>query len=178
MLRIFSGKHGLTSVGKSVGVVRRMPPPATLPSLKAENNGQDPNTAVVPQGGAGWSKGDASIDFCDAVRTSTLCTSSGPDLRPTWAKPHSNAISGESSSTKEFPTLAVAAQGIDVSHKLPSEIFCTRNSPFFSFARNELLCFFLILSAPFVLYRKTGAANRSIKRSSSKTCNRHLKYVV
>ncbi|KAK6761950.1 hypothetical protein RB195_022884 [Necator americanus] len=101
---LVSGKHGLTSVGKSVGVVRRMPPPATLPSLKAENNGQDPNTAVVPQGGAGWSKGDASIDFCDAVRTSTLCTSSGPDLRPTWAKPHSDAIS---------------AQGIDASHKLP-----------------------------------------------------------
>lgn len=45
-----AGRYGLTSVGKSIGVMRRMPPPATLPSLKSENNGQDQNVVVIMQG--------------------------------------------------------------------------------------------------------------------------------
>uniref|UniRef100_A0A0R3RZ78 BAT2_N domain-containing protein n=1 Tax=Elaeophora elaphi TaxID=1147741 RepID=A0A0R3RZ78_9BILA len=109
-----AGKHGgLQSLGKTTAVVRRMPPPATLPSLRAESQGQDPNIALVPQGGTGWAKGDASAangqtaDFQSVVKssanltgststtTATLSTlgginsGSGPhttDLRPTWAK--------------------------------------------------------------------------------------------
>uniref|UniRef100_A0AAF5PKG7 BAT2_N domain-containing protein n=1 Tax=Wuchereria bancrofti TaxID=6293 RepID=A0AAF5PKG7_WUCBA len=108
------GKHGgLQSLGKTTAVVRRMPPPATLPSLRAESQGQDPNIALVPQGGTGWAKGDTgatngqTADFHSVVKssvnltgststtTATLSTSSGinsgsgphtTDLRPTWAK--------------------------------------------------------------------------------------------
>ncbi|XP_067172983.1 protein PRRC2A [Apteryx mantelli] len=46
-------RHGLQSLGK-VAVARRMPPPANLPSLKAENKGNDPNVSLVPKDGTGW----------------------------------------------------------------------------------------------------------------------------
>lgn len=46
-------KHGLQSLGK-VASVRRIPPPPKLPSLKAENCGNDPTINLVPAGGQGW----------------------------------------------------------------------------------------------------------------------------
>ncbi|XP_041133967.1 protein PRRC2C-like isoform X3 [Polyodon spathula] len=48
-----AARHGLQSLGK-VASNRRMPPPANLPSLKAENKGNDPNVNIVPKDGSGW----------------------------------------------------------------------------------------------------------------------------
>lgn len=46
-------KHGMQILGK-VSSMRRIPPPALLPSLKAENCGNDPTINLVPAGGLGW----------------------------------------------------------------------------------------------------------------------------
>uniref|UniRef100_A0A915AIU9 BAT2 N-terminal domain-containing protein n=1 Tax=Parascaris univalens TaxID=6257 RepID=A0A915AIU9_PARUN len=132
-----SGKHGgLQSLGKTAAVVRRMPPPATLPSLRAESQGQDPNVALVPQGGTGWHKenttantqssdpsGKSSVgQVGSALSGSVGCTVQsgvgphGADLRPTWAKQPSAAdLTAQSqlnasvaASARDFPSLAAA----------------------------------------------------------------------
>nr|XP_046191411.1 protein PRRC2A-like isoform X1 [Oncorhynchus gorbuscha]XP_046191412.1 protein PRRC2A-like isoform X1 [Oncorhynchus gorbuscha] len=54
-------RHGLQSLGK-VASARRMPPPASLPSLKAENKGNDPNVSLVPKDGTGWASKQEPAD--------------------------------------------------------------------------------------------------------------------
>ncbi len=54
-------RHGLQSLGK-VASARRMPPPASLPSLKAENKGNDPNVSLVPKDGTGWASKQEQAD--------------------------------------------------------------------------------------------------------------------
>ncbi|XP_029976353.1 protein PRRC2A isoform X2 [Salarias fasciatus] len=54
-------RHGLQSLGK-VASARRMPPPANLPSLKAENKGNDPNVTLVPKDGTGWASKQEQAD--------------------------------------------------------------------------------------------------------------------
>ena len=46
----------MQSLGKVVATSRRMPSPASLPSLRSENAGNDPTVAIVPSGGGGWKK--------------------------------------------------------------------------------------------------------------------------
>uniref|UniRef100_A0A8R1XUJ6 BAT2_N domain-containing protein n=1 Tax=Onchocerca volvulus TaxID=6282 RepID=A0A8R1XUJ6_ONCVO len=131
------GKHGgLQSLGKTTAVVRRMPPPATLPSLRAESQGQDPNIALVPQGGTGWAKGDINAangqtaDFQSVVKssgsltgststtTATLSTLSGinsgsephtTDLRPTWAK-QPNVVEAQAAALQNTNTVTASSR--------------------------------------------------------------------
>lgn len=57
-------QHGLQSLGK-VASMRRMPPPANLPSLKSENSGNDPNINLVPTGGSGvYNWNDSWLKCC------------------------------------------------------------------------------------------------------------------
>ncbi|KAG9345251.1 hypothetical protein JZ751_009797, partial [Albula glossodonta] len=58
---VVTPRHGLQSLGKVVSA-RRMPPPANLPSLKAENKGNDPNVSLVPKDGTGWASKQESVD--------------------------------------------------------------------------------------------------------------------
>ncbi|XP_039624709.1 protein PRRC2A isoform X2 [Polypterus senegalus] len=58
---VVAPRHGLQSLGK-VASARRMPPPANLPSLKAENKGNDPNISLVPKDGTGWASKQETPD--------------------------------------------------------------------------------------------------------------------
>lgn len=98
---------GLQAVGKAAGVIRRMPPPATLPSLRAESHGQDPETQIVPQGGTGWNKEMQQQNQCEKKPLTIITPFGGTDLRPTWFKSNENTAkeSGNGASTREFPAL-------------------------------------------------------------------------
>uniref|UniRef100_A0A1I7U055 BAT2_N domain-containing protein n=1 Tax=Caenorhabditis tropicalis TaxID=1561998 RepID=A0A1I7U055_9PELO len=103
----------MQSVGKAGNVFRRMPPPASLPSLRAENNGQDPTTPVVPQGGTGWSKSDNPNGAVETPQTPTTQPVAVPpppppanDLRPSWLVAANAEQQANNSQAREFPSLA------------------------------------------------------------------------
>nr|pir hypothetical protein F52G3.2 - Caenorhabditis elegans [Caenorhabditis elegans] len=118
-------RNGMQSVGKAANVVRRMPPPASLPSLRAENNGQDPTTPVVPQGGTGWSKSDNPNGAAEPPQTPTNQAPAVPpppppqpanDLRPSWLVAANAEQQANNSQAREFPSLAPPANDSDKSN--------------------------------------------------------------
>nr|CAD2179092.1 unnamed protein product [Meloidogyne enterolobii] len=117
-------KHGATIGTKNI--VRRMPPPATLPSLKSEH-GQDPSIVIVPQGGTGWNSKsttpivgapegntgqsslekiakNVSLDSRISSFSSANAAGAGHDLRPTWAKSASGHPTATSCPSSQFAT--------------------------------------------------------------------------
>ncbi|KAG9470383.1 hypothetical protein GDO78_018024 [Eleutherodactylus coqui] len=75
-------RHGLQSLGK-VAIARRMPPPANLPSLKAENKGNDPNVSLVPKDGSGW----ASKQDTPEPKSTDVSPAPQPESQPPLASP-------------------------------------------------------------------------------------------
>ncbi|KAM9831336.1 LOW QUALITY PROTEIN: protein PRRC2C [Neosynchiropus ocellatus] len=116
-----AARHGLQSLGK-VAVSRRMPPPANLPSLKAENKGNDPNVNIVPKDGSGWA---SRTEAGDERQQETPPPQSKPPViqsqevsvvgSRSWANNKQIQLDGaprvSSHFHQEFPSLQAAGEG-------------------------------------------------------------------
>lgn len=107
-------KHGLQSLGK-IPTARRAP--ANLPSLKAENFGNDPNVCLVPGNGSGWVGKEENAPIKKDNNEKKIAETKSPapsgfDLAKSWQvvperpKPQSSFLSQRSPLFgQEFPSL-------------------------------------------------------------------------
>ncbi|KAK1896388.1 Protein PRRC2C [Dissostichus eleginoides] len=116
-----AARHGLQSLGK-VAASRRMPPPANLPSLKAENKGNDPNVNIVPKDGSGWaSRPEGGEERQQETPPPPVKPPVVPPPEPSivgsrsWASSKQTPIEGaprvSSQFHQEFPSLQAAGEG-------------------------------------------------------------------
>ncbi|KAG1947329.1 protein PRRC2A [Pimephales promelas] len=100
---VVAPRHGLQSLGK-VASARRMPPPASLPSLKAENKGNDPNVSLVPKDGTGWASKQEQAD----PKSTDVLSAAQPELQPPVASQTSVPSVPRTPPAQEAPTQALA----------------------------------------------------------------------
>nr|XP_061790441.1 protein PRRC2C-like [Nerophis lumbriciformis] len=122
-----AARHGLQSLGK-VAASRRMPPPANLPSLKAENKGNDPNVNIVPKDGSGWaSRSEAGDERQQETPPPQAKPAVVPPQEPpsggsrSWANSKQTLLDGaprvSSHFHQEFPSLQAAGDGEKDGHQ-------------------------------------------------------------
>ncbi|KAL4629617.1 protein PRRC2A-like isoform X1 [Arapaima gigas] len=99
-------RHGLQSLGK-VASARRMPPPANLPSLKAENKGNDPNVSLVPKDGTGWASKQEPAD----PKSTDVLSAPQPESQPPVASQTSASTQPRTSTAPEAPASSALAAG-------------------------------------------------------------------
>ncbi|XP_048845964.1 protein PRRC2B-like isoform X2 [Brienomyrus brachyistius] len=129
-------RHGLQSLGK-VATVRRIPPPAHLPSLKSENKGKDPNVFIVPKDGTGWAnKQDLPDQKSSAASTALLLEPQPqPALQKSVSSPEESPVASSLQSPvtvgpKQWAQLngkAIERGGLRVSSRL--QPFCHEEFP-------------------------------------------------
>ncbi|XP_051527664.1 protein PRRC2A-like isoform X2 [Myxocyprinus asiaticus] len=99
---VVAPRHGLQSLGK-VASARRMPPPANLPSLKAENKGNDPNVSLIPKDGTGWASKQEPAD----PKSTDVLSAAQPESQQPVASQTSAPSMPRTPPAQEAPTLAV-----------------------------------------------------------------------
>ncbi|XP_016327846.1 protein PRRC2A-like isoform X1 [Sinocyclocheilus anshuiensis] len=101
---VVAPRHGLQSLGK-VASARRMPPPANLPSLKAENKGNDPNVSLVPKDGTGWASKQEQVD----PKSTDVLSEAQPESQQPVGSQTSAPSMPRTPPAQEAPTQALAA---------------------------------------------------------------------